>query len=75
MTRVICAIALVGLLPWAVACDDDSPTNPSQEAITFVAQLSPTLAQQILAAPGTFYFNVHSVVNGAGMVRGQLVRQ
>jgi hypothetical protein len=37
--------------------------------------VTPTLAQQILNAPANFYFNVHSVLNGSGMVRGQLVRQ
>lgn len=34
-----------------------------------------SLAQEILSTPSGFYFNVHSVLNGTGMVRGQLVRQ
>jgi hypothetical protein len=32
-------------------------------------------AQDILNNPGSFYFNVHSVLNPAGIARGQLVRQ
>lgn len=31
--------------------------------------------QDIIANPGNFYFNVHSVLNPGGMARGQLVRQ
>jgi hypothetical protein len=34
-----------------------------------------SLAQEILSGPAGFYFNVHSVLNGTGVVRGQLVRQ
>ena len=34
-----------------------------------------TIAQEILSTPSGFYFNVHSALNGSGMVRGQLVRQ
>ena len=37
--------------------------------------VAPTIAQQILSNPAGFYFNVHSVLNGSGMARGQLVRQ
>ena len=32
-------------------------------------------AAGIIANPSGFYFNVHSVLNGGGAVRGQLVRQ
>lgn len=35
----------------------------------------PVIAQEILSTPANFYFNVHSVLNGSGMARGQLVRQ
>ena len=31
-------------------------------------------AQQILANPANFYFNVHTTLNGGGAARGQLVR-
>jgi hypothetical protein len=37
--------------------------------------VTPAVAQDIINNPGSFYFNVHSVMNPAGMVRGQLVRQ
>jgi CHRD domain-containing protein len=33
------------------------------------------LANQILANPAGFYFNVHSTLNPGGVARGQLVRQ
>jgi len=172
MNRLLRAVIAVGILAVAPACDDDSSTNPSDEEITFVAQLSPAnevppvtgpeasgsgtativlhlnrdngnaivsatadftvtlagfpsgtaltmahihrgaigvigdivvdtgltagqvllttgsgsftrdgigvtpaLAQEILTSPAAFYFNVHSVLNGGGMARGQLVRQ
>jgi hypothetical protein len=34
-----------------------------------------TVAQDIINAPGSFYFNVHSTLNPGGFARGQLVRQ
>jgi hypothetical protein len=37
--------------------------------------VTPEVANQILASPGTFYFNVHSTLNPGGVARGQLVRQ
>ncbi len=37
--------------------------------------VSPALAQQILANPAQFYFNVHSSAHPDGVARGQLVRQ
>ena len=36
--------------------------------------VSASLAQEILSNPAGFYFNVHSVLNGTGMARGQLVK-
>jgi hypothetical protein len=43
-------------------------------AATFTAspQASADQVAQILANPAQFYFNVHSVANGAGVMRGQL---
>jgi hypothetical protein len=37
--------------------------------------VSASLAQEILSSPASFYLNIHSVLNGTGMARGQLVRQ
>jgi hypothetical protein len=37
--------------------------------------VTPALAQDIIDNPAGYYFNVHSVLNSGGMVRGQLVRQ
>jgi hypothetical protein len=34
-----------------------------------------TVAQQIIADPNAFYFNIHSVRNGGGAARAQLVKQ
>jgi hypothetical protein len=36
--------------------------------------VTPDLANQILANPAGFYFNIHSTLNAAGVARGQLVR-
>ena len=37
--------------------------------------VAPLLAQEIFDTPGSFNFDVHSVVNRDGMARGQLVKQ
>jgi hypothetical protein len=34
-----------------------------------------TLAQQIIADPNSFYFNIHSNLNPGGAARAQLVKQ
>jgi hypothetical protein len=34
--------------------------------------VDPTLANDILTGPAGFYFNVHSTINGGGVIRGQL---
>jgi len=36
--------------------------------------VSPDIANQILANPAGFYFNIHSTLNPGGAARGQLVR-
>jgi CHRD domain-containing protein len=38
------------------------------------AQMTPALTQEILDNPSAFYFNIHSVQNGGGVIRAQLVR-
>jgi hypothetical protein len=35
--------------------------------------VDPVLANDIITGPAGFYFNVHSTVNGGGVIRGQLV--
>lgn len=42
---------------------------------TLTASISQVNATNIVANPGAFYFNVHTVNNGGGVMRGQLVRQ
>ena len=42
---------------------------------TLTADISQVNATDIVANPGAFYFNVHTRANGAGVMRGQLVRQ
>ena len=36
--------------------------------------VTPELATEIIAGPSGFYFNVHSLLHGGGVVRGQLVK-
>lgn len=42
---------------------------------TLTADISQVNATNIVANPGAFYFNVHTVTNGGGVMRGQLIRQ
>jgi hypothetical protein len=42
---------------------------------TLTAPITQPAATNIVANPGAFYFNVHSVNHGGGVMRGQLVRQ
>jgi hypothetical protein len=37
--------------------------------------VTPAIAQELLSGPSAFYVNVHSVLNGTGMARGQMVRE
>jgi hypothetical protein len=39
------------------------------------SNLDPARAQDIINNPGSYYFNIHSQVNGGGFARGQLVKQ
>lgn len=52
MTRLLLLLPLAATLAATSACDnnDDSPTNPSDETVTFLAQLSP--ANEIPAVTG-----------------------
>jgi hypothetical protein len=49
-------------------------TNGSGTFTTANLTVDGALANQILANPSTFYFNVHSTLNPGGVARGQLVR-
>jgi CHRD domain len=49
-------------------------TNGSGSFTTANLTVSPDLANQILANPAGFYFNIHSALNAGGVARGQLVR-
>ncbi len=44
-------------------------------ARTFTAPISQVNATNIVANPGAFYFNVHSVNHPGGVMRGQLLRR
>ena len=55
--------------PIAVNADGTASLNFSGIAVTT------TQAQQIVANPAGFYFNVHTPLNPSGAVRGQLTRQ
>jgi hypothetical protein len=37
-------------------------------------QMTPALTEEILNNPAGFYFNIHSSVNGGGVIRAQMVR-
>lgn len=37
--------------------------------------IDPAVAARMAATPGQFYFNIHTVANPGGVVRGQLVKQ
>lgn len=51
MKRVLWMVPIVAILAIAAACDDDdSPTDPSDETVTFLAQLSP--ANEVPAVSG-----------------------
>jgi hypothetical protein len=61
-------------LPISQAAPIVSPTGSVMLTISNVA-VTADAANAILANPGGFYFNLHSALNPAGVVRGQLSRQ
>lgn len=61
-------------LPISVAAPLVSPTGAILIQFTGVA-VPADVASAILANPAGFYINLHSAINPAGVVRGQLVRQ
>jgi hypothetical protein len=62
-----------GLTPAnAITLTGGSVTN---QAFTAISVTNAELINEILDNPAGFYFNAHTVLNGGGAVRGQLVRQ
>ena len=62
-----------GLTP---ATGIDLPSGSvSNHVLTAPSPVDATTTNNILSNPAGFYFNVHSVLNPTGAVRGQLVRQ
>ena len=53
------------------------PINMGSASVTrtLTFDISQVNATNIVASPGAFYFNVHTVNHGGGVMRGQLVRQ
>lgn len=61
-------------LPISLAAPIVTPTGGVLLTISNVA-VTADVASAILANPAGFYFNLHSALNPAGVVRGQLVKQ
>jgi len=61
-------------LPISQALPIVTPTGSVLLTISNVA-VSADVASAILANPSAFYFNLHSALNPAGVVRGQLIKQ
>jgi CHRD domain len=53
------------------------PINMGSSTVTrtLTTNISQVDATNITANPGSYYFNVHTVLHGTGVMRGQLVRQ
>jgi hypothetical protein len=62
------------LLGTGVSSGDVALTNGAGSFTRNGVSMSPEIAQRILNNPAGFYFNVHTVLNPAGVIRGQLVR-
>jgi CHRD domain-containing protein len=58
----------------ALAGDNIVLANGSGSFTKNNISMTPELAQAIMNNPAGYYFNSHSVINGGGVVRGQLVR-
>ena len=63
------------LVDTTLTAADPINMGPGNVTRTLTAAISQTNATNIVASPGAFYFNVHTVNNGGGVMRGQLVRQ
>lgn len=61
-------------LPISLAAPIVTPTGGTLLTISNVAVSAP-VASMILANPQGFYFQLHSALNQAGVVRGQLIKQ
>jgi hypothetical protein len=63
------------LVTTGLAPADPINLGPGSVTRTLTATLLRVDAANIIAAPGAYYFNVHTRANGSGVMRGQLVRQ
>lgn len=63
------------VVPSGITAGQNVLTNGSGSFTASNLTVEGALANQILANPAGFYFNVHSTLNPGGAARGQLVRQ
>lgn len=69
-TTCACPVVVNTTLAAGQAAISGGAVSFQKEQIAMTAEV----AQRILAAPGNFYFNVHSTLNPGGVARGILVR-
>lgn len=67
------ALVNLGIASGEIVLNASGAGNFTKTGIT--SNLDPARAQDIINNPANYYFNVHSVVNGGGFARGQLVKQ
>jgi len=63
------------LVSTGLAPADPINLGPATVTRTLTAPVTQVDATNIVNAPGAYYFNVHTRVNGSGVMRGQLNRQ
>jgi hypothetical protein len=65
----------MGLGNGEIVLVNGSQSGITKTGMTGSGNLTPTVAQDIINNPSQYYFNVHTTINPAGAVRGQLVKQ
>lgn len=63
------------LVTTGLTAADPINMGPGTVTRTLTANITQVDATNIVANPGAFYFNVHTRVNGGGVMRGQMIRQ